>query len=64
MLLETAALHLPGVVFKSFTYRALNPMVVNRMVRICGFKDSDGMVTLWAEDTETRVVGMIAMLTV
>ncbi|KAH9952012.1 hypothetical protein B0H21DRAFT_715361 [Amylocystis lapponica] len=64
MLLELAAMQLPNATFKTFVYRAFNPMVVNRMTQLCGFKENDGSIRLWAEDVESGVVGMAATLTV
>ncbi|KZT09494.1 uncharacterized protein LAESUDRAFT_722455 [Laetiporus sulphureus 93-53] len=60
MLLEGFAMHSSGAPFKSFVYRAINPMMVNRHVAICGaVKKAENVVQVWAEDVETKVVGMV-----
>ena len=58
MLLDTTALHVPTSAFKSFEYRAINPIVVNRPVRICGTQEDKETIRVWAEETESNVVGM------
>lgn len=58
MLLDTTALYFPGSRFKSFEYRAINPIVVNRPVRICGAQEDKETIRVWAEETESKVVGM------
>ncbi|KAI1795826.1 hypothetical protein LXA43DRAFT_989700 [Ganoderma leucocontextum] len=42
MLLDTTALQVPGRAFKTFEYRAVNPIAVNRRVRINGVHDGHG----------------------
>ncbi|THH17823.1 hypothetical protein EW146_g3078 [Bondarzewia mesenterica] len=57
MLLETLIFHKPDAQPKSFEYRALNPVVVNRSVTIHGSLGQDGVAQLWTEDAD-GVVGM------
>ncbi|KAI8998596.1 hypothetical protein BD414DRAFT_512203 [Trametes punicea] len=63
MLLDVAALHLPGSTFKAFEYRAVNPIVVNRAVKICGAQTDKETLLVWAEETSSRVVGMTGKVT-
>ncbi|TFK92105.1 hypothetical protein K466DRAFT_514066 [Polyporus arcularius HHB13444] len=63
MLLDTTALHLPGSSFDNFEYRAINPIVVNRPVRICGAQEDKDTIRVWAEETESNVVGMTGIIT-
>lgn len=63
MLLDVTALQYPGSAFKSFEYRAVNPIVVNRPVKICGAQTDKETVVVWAEETETKVVGMTGRIT-
>ena len=63
MLLDTTALHIPGAAFKEFEYRAINPIVVNRPVRICGAQEDKDTIRVWAEETVTKVVGMTGKIT-
>ncbi len=63
MLLDTTALHLPGSSFDNFEYRAINPIVVNRPVRICGAREDKDTIRVWAEETESNVVGMTGIIT-
>ncbi|KAI0807538.1 hypothetical protein C8Q74DRAFT_1227982 [Fomes fomentarius] len=56
MLLDTTALYFPGSRFKSFEYRAINPIVVNRPVRICGAQEDKETIRVWAEETESKVL--------
>ena len=63
MLLDVTALHLPGAKFKTFEYRALNPIVVNRPVKICGAKTDKETVLVWAEETSSKAVGMMGKVT-
>ena len=58
MLLEVAARHCGGL-FKSFEYRAMNPLVVNREMAIKCARVDDTKVKVWAEDAEDGVVGMV-----
>jgi len=57
MLLETLAYHHPEVQMKSFEYRALNPVVVNRELTFHGSRSSSNEIVLWVQD-EAGVVGM------
>ncbi|KAL6300559.1 hypothetical protein BKA93DRAFT_514862 [Sparassis latifolia] len=57
MLLESAAFHNQDAAFKLFDYRAVNPIPVNRAIRLCGARQTD-TIQVWAEDAETKVVGM------
>ncbi|PSR99441.1 hypothetical protein PHLCEN_2v4135 [Hermanssonia centrifuga] len=54
MLLETSALQRPDAVFRTFEYRALNPLVVNRPVTIYGAWGKSE-VQVWAEDGDGTV---------
>ncbi|KAI0780880.1 hypothetical protein BD413DRAFT_464534, partial [Trametes elegans] len=63
MLLDVTALSLPGAKFKTFEYRALNPIVVNRKVKICGAKTDKETVLVWAEETSSKAVGMMGKVT-
>ncbi|KAI0636921.1 hypothetical protein C8Q77DRAFT_1215804 [Trametes polyzona] len=63
MLLDVATLHLPGSAFKSFEYRAVNPIVVNRPVKISGAQTDKETVVVWAEETASKVVGMTGKIT-
>ncbi|KAH9856932.1 hypothetical protein C2E23DRAFT_806000 [Lenzites betulinus] len=58
MLLDVSALQFPGSAFQSFEYRAVNPVVVNRPVKICGAQTDKETVVVWAEETSSKVVGM------
>ncbi|KAI0721046.1 hypothetical protein C8T65DRAFT_632052 [Cerioporus squamosus] len=64
MMLDTTALHLPGSSFGNFEYRAINPLVVNRPIRICGAQEDKDTIRVWAEETESNVVGMTGTITV
>ncbi|KAI0059510.1 hypothetical protein BV25DRAFT_1829039 [Artomyces pyxidatus] len=57
MLLETLVLHHPDAQLKTFEYRALNPVVVNRELTIYGAWESKDTVSLWTQDRD-GVVGM------
>jgi hydroxyacyl-ACP dehydratase HTD2-like protein with hotdog domain len=61
MLLETAALSNPGLRIKSFEYRAVNPMFVNRTVTLNGTWLDDSTAKLWCAD-QSGVVGMIGTI--
>ncbi|KAH9946075.1 uncharacterized protein BXZ73DRAFT_86272 [Epithele typhae] len=64
MLLETAALRFPNRAFKTFDYRAVNPIVVNQPVRICLGPEEGGRVQAWAEvGVDQPVVGMVGAIT-
>ena len=64
MMLETARLRFPTDMFERFEYRAVNPIVVNRPVRICvGPKQEGNMVQVWAEERDSKVVGMTGTIT-
>ncbi|KAI9064490.1 hypothetical protein FKP32DRAFT_1666199 [Trametes sanguinea] len=63
MLLDVTALHAPGIPFKSFEYRAVNPIVVNRPVRICGAREDNETMFVWAEETSSGIVGMTGRIT-
>ncbi|KAI0748171.1 hypothetical protein C8Q80DRAFT_1344474 [Daedaleopsis nitida] len=52
------AIHLPASVFRAFEYRAINPIVVNRPVRICGTQEDKETIRVWAEEIQSGVVGM------
>lgn len=56
MLLDTAAYFHPRLQFKSFEYRALNPLVVNRTVSIRGAWEGYTAVLVWAVDPDDVVV--------
>ncbi|KZT70166.1 hypothetical protein DAEQUDRAFT_709097 [Daedalea quercina L-15889] len=63
MLLEAFSLYSPNAKLKSFEYRAVNPLVVNRYVVIHGKEDKHrGVVQVWAEDADTRAVGMVGRI--
>ncbi|OBZ75496.1 Mesaconyl-C(4)-CoA hydratase [Grifola frondosa] len=57
MMLETAMFHIPEAAPKAFEYRAMNPIVVNSLIRLCGAREGQSSVRVWAED-ENKVVGM------
>jgi len=61
MLLESATFHLPDAQLRSFEYRAMNPLVVNRNIRLCGVHESQGTIRVWAKD-EHEVVGMMGRI--
>ena len=64
MLLEIAARAHPDDMIEKFEYRATNPVVVARPVRICaGTRDDDGTMTVWAEETESQTIGMTGKVT-
>ncbi|KAI0928456.1 hypothetical protein AcW2_004460 [Taiwanofungus camphoratus] len=63
MLLETTAFYSPSVAFKAFEYRALNPLVVNRPVKLCGAWRDKKAIIMWAEEVESQVVGMVGKIT-
>ncbi|OCH94939.1 hypothetical protein OBBRIDRAFT_823113 [Obba rivulosa] len=58
MLLESAAFHLPDTKFKSFEYRAVNPLVVNRMVCLYGAQKDESTINVWAEDEDKVPLAM------
>jgi hydroxyacyl-ACP dehydratase HTD2-like protein with hotdog domain len=62
MLLEALVFHKPDVQIKSFEYRAVNPVIVNRQCNIHGSWESPNSVILWAQDDD-GVVGMTGMVT-
>jgi len=57
MLLETLAHYHPEAQMRSFEYRALNPVVVNRELTFYGAWTGTKEIVLWVQD-ETGVVGM------
>lgn len=57
MLLESLVYHHPEVQMKSFEYRALNPVIVNRELTFHGSRSSSKEIVLWVQD-EAGVVGM------
>jgi hydroxyacyl-ACP dehydratase HTD2-like protein with hotdog domain len=57
ILLETLAYYHPEVEMRSFEYRALNPIIVNREVTFYGSWNGAEEVLLWVQD-EAGVVGM------
>ena len=67
MLLDNTALQVPGMGFKVFAYRAVNPIPVNRVVSINGAQEDKGTIRVWAEVTEPesgrQVVGMVGEIT-
>nr|VWO98704.1 Gyp1p [Ganoderma boninense] len=66
MLLDTTALQVPGS-FKTFEYRAVNPIAVNRVVSINGAQEDKDTIRVWAEVEEPesghQVVGMVGKIT-
>lgn len=62
MMLETLAFHKPDVRMKTFEYRAVNPVIVNRPCIIQGAWDGKHVARLWAEDAD-GVVGMTGSVT-
>jgi hydroxyacyl-ACP dehydratase HTD2-like protein with hotdog domain len=60
MLLENLIYHHPRARLRTFTYRAHNPMFVNRAARIHGAIVSKDKAELWCESD--GVVGMTAMV--
>lgn len=66
LLLDTTIFHIPDIKLKSFEYRAINPMVINKEVTIHGAWDTSGeekALLVWAVD-EDDVVGMSGRITV
>lgn len=67
MLLDTTALQVPGMDFKTFEYRAVNPIPVNRVVSINGAQEDKDTIRVWAEVKEPgsgrQVVGMVGKIT-
>ena len=67
MLLDVIALRIPDRGFKSFDYRAVNPIPVNRRVSIHGAQENADTIRVWAEveDPKTghQVVGMTGRIT-
>jgi hydroxyacyl-ACP dehydratase HTD2-like protein with hotdog domain len=63
MLLETVKFHHRAVEFKSFNYRARNPIIVNRSMTIHGAWVGKSSIDLWTLD-EDEVVGMTGNVTV
>lgn len=66
LLLDTAVFYNPDISLKSFEYRALNPLVVNKEVTIHGAWDNSAgekALLVWAVD-EDDVVGMSGRITV
>ncbi|VDB83031.1 unnamed protein product [Peniophora sp. CBMAI 1063] len=57
MMLETLAFHKPDIRMKSFEYRAVNPIIINRPCTIKGVWSGTDTARLWAEDPD-GVVGM------
>jgi len=57
MLLETLAYHHPEIQMKSFEYRALNPIVVDRELTFRGSRSGSNELLLWVED-DVGIVGM------
>lgn len=63
MLLDVTSLHKPAARFKTFTYRALNPLVVNEPIVVKGIWRKDHSVDVWAESAVDGTVGMTGMIT-
>ena len=70
MLLDTTVFHYPELKLKTFEYRALNPLVVNKTVTIHGAWEktaagdsTDKALLVWAVDDQD-VVGMSGRITV
>jgi hydroxyacyl-ACP dehydratase HTD2-like protein with hotdog domain len=63
MLLETVKFYHRSATFKSFEYRARNPVIVNRPVTIHGKWVNETSVELWTLD-EDGVVGMTGSVTI
>ncbi|TBU50830.1 hypothetical protein BD309DRAFT_944763 [Dichomitus squalens] len=67
MLLDVTALKIPGRAFKTFEYRAVNPIPVNRRISIHGARESEETIRVWAEaeelETGRLVVGMTGKIT-
>ncbi|KAJ7173695.1 hypothetical protein C8R46DRAFT_991536 [Mycena filopes] len=61
MMLEVAALRMPGAQFSKFTYRARNPLFVDQPMTIIGMRDNPNAVELWCLDP-AGVVGMTGSL--
>ncbi|TFY77170.1 hypothetical protein EWM64_g6842 [Hericium alpestre] len=57
MLLETLLFYEPDAKLATFEYRALNPVLVNRMSTVHGAWETDTVAHLWTQD-EDGVVGM------
>ena len=57
MLLETLLFHHPELQLQTFSYRARNPIVVNRTCTIYGSFTGENHVDVWCEDV-AGVVGM------
>ena len=64
MLLEVAGLSNGKRALKSFEYRAVNPIVVNRPVCIgVGPEEEGRKVRMWAKDRVSGMIGMIGTIT-
>ena len=63
MLLDVTAMHFTGVAFRSFEYRAVNPIMVNRPVKIHGVQTDKETVVVWAEESSSSIVGMTGKIT-
>ena len=57
MLLEALLFHRPGLQLQSFSYRARNPLIVNRTCTIYGSFSEEDQIDVWCEDID-GVVGM------
>lgn len=56
MLLEALLFHRPGLQLQSFSYRARNPLIVNRTCTICGSFSEEDQIDVWCEDIDGVVV--------
>jgi len=55
MLLEGLLFHHPGLQLQSFSYRARNPLIVNRTCTIYGSFVGEDQVDVWCEDLDGAV---------
>jgi len=62
MLLESVIFHFPNVQFSHFSYRATNPLFVNRNLTINGTWTDDQTIKLWCCDG--NIIGMVGFVKV
>ena len=63
MLLDVIALRIPDRGFKSFDYRAVNPIPVNRRVSIHGAQENADTIRVWSEVDEPKTVHQVVGMT-
>ena len=62
MLLDVTWLRNPTARFHRFTYRAHNPLIVNKPIIIKGCRTGPQEITVWAESGEDGTVGMTGVI--